>query len=192
MLKFNLSLFLAFCWQIFFSVQLNRVSSSVSVEVDNPTSPFSAPLPQLAQSPTKTREADPEGREGDGRGWRLYPTVPVWPAYPELSRVGLKLKGLGFTVSVLPPGTACLSAPSLLLRGRLGAPPKSRVQGECTPCSPECIWWKGCAAGGGVQAPLWDLPRMCLCVWGVLSSMLTLICMFGVWFWKGTEVIWYN
>lgn len=125
-----------------------------SVEVDNPTSPFSAPLPQLAQSPTKTREADPEGREGDGRGWRLYPTVPVWPAYPELSRVGLKLKGLGFTVSVLPPGTACLSAPSLLLRGRLGAPPKSRVQGECTPCSPECIWWKGCAAGGGVQAPL--------------------------------------
>ncbi|ERE85113.1 importin-13-like protein [Cricetulus griseus] len=36
--------------------QLNRVSSSVSVEVDNPTSPFSAPLPQLAQSPTKTRE----------------------------------------------------------------------------------------------------------------------------------------
>lgn len=36
--------------------QLNRVSSSVSVEVDNPTSSFSAPLPQLAQSSTETRE----------------------------------------------------------------------------------------------------------------------------------------
>lgn len=96
------------------------------MEVDNPTSPFSAPLPQLAQSPTETREADPERREGDGRG-QLYLTVPVWPASPELSRVGLKLKGLGFTVPVLPPGTACLSAPSLLLRGRLEAPPKSRV-----------------------------------------------------------------
>lgn len=122
------------------------------MEVDNPTSPFSAPLPQLAQLTYKDqREADPEGREGDGRGWRLYPAVPVWPAYPELSRVGLKLKGLGFTVPVLPPGTACLSAPCLLLRGRLGAPPKSRIQGECAPCSPE---WRDCAAGGGVRAPL--------------------------------------
>lgn len=84
----------------------------------------------------------------------MYPLVPVRPAYPELASVGLKLKGLGFTVSVLPPGTACLSAPSLLLRGRLEGGPESRAQGECALCSPESIWWRDCAAGSGVQAPL--------------------------------------
>lgn len=68
-------------------------------------------------------------------GWGLSPTVPVWLAYPEPSRVGLQSKGLGFTVPVLPPGTACLSAPAsvfpVLLGGRLGAGPRSRAYGEC-------------------------------------------------------------
>lgn len=54
---------------------------------------------------------------------------------PRTVKVGLQSKGLGFTVPVLPPGTACLSAPAsvfpVLLGGRLGAGPRSRAYGEC-------------------------------------------------------------
>lgn len=146
----------------FFSVQLNRVSSSVSVEVDNPTSSFSAPLPQLAQSSTKTRERlIPKGGSwagllevGNGVGGNC-PAAPVWLGYLRSSGVGLELKGLGFIVPVLLPGTTCLSAPSQLLRGRLGGALKERAEMNVLQWNPELGCWTGCAAAGRwVLAPL--------------------------------------
>lgn len=54
-------------------------------------------------------------------------TVPSSARGPEVTKgsgPGPEWKGLGFPVPVLLRGMACLSAPSLLLRGRLGGAPR--------------------------------------------------------------------
>lgn len=66
---------------------------------------------------------------------------------PKKFRVELKFKGLGSIVPVLLPGTACLSASSPLLRGRLR---REGLRGMCFhgAQSPEPGCWTGCAASG--------------------------------------------
>ncbi|XP_059545843.1 importin-13 isoform X3 [Myotis daubentonii] len=90
--------------------QLNRVSSSVSVEVDNPTSSFSAPLPQLAQSSTKTRERlTPKG--GSGLAWWGLGREGVVTVPSSSCAAGVPKKFRGRT-EVQGPGVHCPRAPA--------------------------------------------------------------------------------
>jgi hypothetical protein len=93
-------------------------------------------------------------------------------ACPGWSGVGLELEGLGFTVPVLLPGMACLSAPSLLLRGGPGAAPKGGAESECAQWSPESCWWSGYAATGwwGCR-PHCETTLGCVCVWYVFTCV---------------------
>lgn len=73
---------------------------------------------------------------GEVQGRRLCPAAPVQLEHQRSSRAGLELKGLGFIVPVLLPGTACLSVPSLLLRGRMGGVPEGGTEGDCVAGEP--------------------------------------------------------
>lgn len=79
------------------------------MEVDNPTSSFSAPLPQLAESSTKTRERlIPKGGNWAGLGVVREGVVTV----PSSSRVaGMPEKFRGRT-GIEGPGVHCPRAPA--------------------------------------------------------------------------------
>lgn len=88
------------------------------MEVDNPTSSFRAPLPQLAQSSPKTRErlilkggswAGLVG-VGVGGGVGTVPSSSCVAGVSEKCRGKTGAEGPG--LPVLLPGTPCLSAPA--------------------------------------------------------------------------------
>lgn len=94
-----------------------------------------------------------------------------------------ELKGLGFIVPVLLPGTACLSAPPPpALERWLGGAPKGGAKGECAGVEPRVGLQVVLLLGGGGGAGSTVRLRWDLCVFGACVSGLDLICMFSVWF----------
>lgn len=125
------------------------------MEVDNPTSSFSAPLPQLAQSPTKTRErlipkgGKGAGLEGVGKGVGgdcAQQFLCGWLARTFRDRAGVE--GSGLHCSRAPAGDCLPLHSQPALRGRPGAAPEGRAKGKCEHWSLESGWWRGCAAAG--------------------------------------------